>query len=48
MPPAAHRLRPPPAPEAIAHFVAAAERYGHWIGTPEENAALGLSMAPAA
>jgi quercetin dioxygenase-like cupin family protein len=34
----------PPAPEAIAHFVAVAERYGHWLGTPEENAALGLSM----
>jgi quercetin dioxygenase-like cupin family protein len=34
----------PPAPETIARFVAAAERYGHWIGTPEENAALGLSM----
>ncbi len=28
-------------------FAATAARYGHWLGTPEENAAVGLTLPPA-
>ena len=34
---------PPPADE-IQRFVKMAERYGYWLGTPEENAAVGISL----
>jgi quercetin dioxygenase-like cupin family protein len=30
--------------ETIQHFLRTAERYGYWIATPEENAAVGLQM----
>lgn len=30
--------------EAIQHFLRTAERYGYWIATQEENAAVGLQM----
>jgi hypothetical protein len=32
-----------PGPEDFERLLSAAERYGQWVGTPEENAALGLS-----
>lgn len=34
----------PPSDEAIARFLAVAERYGYWNATPEENAAVGLHL----
>jgi quercetin dioxygenase-like cupin family protein len=32
-----------PAPDAAQRFAEASLRRGHWLGTPEENAAVGLS-----
>jgi mannose-6-phosphate isomerase-like protein (cupin superfamily) len=32
--------------DPLAAFLAAAERYGYWNATPEENAAIGLSLTP--
>jgi uncharacterized RmlC-like cupin family protein len=32
----------PPTPEEIAHFVTVAANYGYILGTPEENAAVGI------
>jgi quercetin dioxygenase-like cupin family protein len=34
----------PPTPEALAHFIATAEKYGYKLGTPEENAAVGIEL----
>ena len=34
----------PPKPEAIQEVVRAAAKYGYWMGSPEENAAIGLSL----
>ena len=34
----------PPAPGDVARFTAVAARYGHMLGTPEENAAAGIHM----
>jgi quercetin dioxygenase-like cupin family protein len=34
----------PPTPEAIARFLAVAERYGYWNATPEQNAEVGLAL----
>jgi len=36
---------PPPREEAVARLLRAAERYGHWTATPEENAAVGIDLA---
>jgi quercetin dioxygenase-like cupin family protein len=36
--------RHPPAPGDVARFTAVAARYGHTMGTPEENAAVGIYM----
>lgn len=33
-----------PAPEELQRFVDAARRYGHWLGTPAENAAIGITL----
>lgn len=33
-----------PAPEAIRRFQEIARRYGHWLGSPEENAAVGIAL----
>jgi quercetin dioxygenase-like cupin family protein len=33
-----------PDAEALRHFLAVAERYGHWNGTPQENAEVGLAV----
>jgi hypothetical protein len=32
----------PPAPETVERFAAASFRRGHWLGTPEENAEVGV------
>jgi quercetin dioxygenase-like cupin family protein len=34
----------PPSREAIERFLAVADRYGYWNATPEENAAVGLTL----
>ena len=34
----------PPKPEGIQEVLRAAARYGYWMGSPEENAAIGLSL----
>lgn len=35
---------PPPTGREVADFVATAARYGYQLGTPEENAAVGITM----
>jgi quercetin dioxygenase-like cupin family protein len=34
----------PPSAETLERFLETARRYGHWNGTPEENAKVGLSL----
>lgn len=34
----------PPTPEELRHFVRVADKYQYWMGTPEENAAIGISL----
>lgn len=34
----------PPEPAALQHFVEVAIAYGYWLGTPVDNAAIGLTM----
>ena len=34
----------PPTAEEVANFVAVSEKYGYVLGTPEENAAVGITM----
>jgi quercetin dioxygenase-like cupin family protein len=34
----------PAPPDYFARFAATAARYGHWIATPEENAAIGINL----
>ncbi|WP_253851712.1 cupin domain-containing protein [Mycobacterium sp. 1423905.2] len=36
----------PRTPEEIAHFVETSLRYGYVLGTPEENAAVGIDLPP--
>jgi len=36
---------PPPSAEAIANFLAVAQRFGYWNATPEENARVGIQMS---
>jgi quercetin dioxygenase-like cupin family protein len=33
-----------PAPEAIQHLKEVSARYGYWLGSPEENAEVGISL----
>jgi quercetin dioxygenase-like cupin family protein len=33
-----------PLPAEIQNFLRTAERYGYWIGTPEENSSVGISL----
>ena len=33
-----------PSPNEIQRFLKTAERYGYWLATPEENAAVGISL----
>jgi quercetin dioxygenase-like cupin family protein len=35
----------PVAPEELARFAAIAASYGHWLATPEENAAVGIDVS---
>lgn len=35
----------PPTPDELAQFVAVATRYGYALGTPEQNAAVGISLS---
>jgi quercetin dioxygenase-like cupin family protein len=35
---------PPPTPDELARFVETAGRYGYRLGTPEENAAVGITL----
>jgi len=35
---------PPPTPQELGHFVETATRYGYRLGTPEENAAVGITV----
>ncbi|MFD2615603.1 cupin domain-containing protein [Paenibacillus gansuensis] len=34
----------PPAPEALQKFFEVAINYGYWLGTPEDNAEIGLKL----
>lgn len=34
----------PPAPDDLARLIAVSEKYGYWLGTPEENAAAGIRL----
>ncbi|SFS66405.1 cupin domain-containing protein [Paenibacillus sp. BC26] len=34
----------PPAPEVLMHFVTVALAYGYWLGTPDDNASIGISL----
>ena len=34
----------PPTPEEVAHFVEVSAKYGYVLGTPQENAAVGITM----
>jgi quercetin dioxygenase-like cupin family protein len=34
----------PPSEEAVQRFLETSQRYGYWNATPEENAAVGISM----
>ena len=34
----------PPTPEVLRHFLQVAAKYGYWLGSPEENAAIGISL----
>lgn len=36
---------PPPTPQELDHFVDTAARYGYWLGTPEDNAAVGIMLS---
>src|SRR6478752_4998766 len=36
--------RQPPTPAELAEFVAVATRYGYDLGTPEQNAAVGITL----
>jgi hypothetical protein len=33
-----------PLPAEIQNFLRTAERYGYWMGTPEENSSAGISL----
>ena len=39
-----YRTATPPTAEEIQELFRTAARYGYWMGSPEENAAIGLSM----
>ena len=38
-------IRQPPTPAELAEFVAVAARYGYDLGTPEQNAAVGIALS---
>ncbi|MCM3629092.1 cupin domain-containing protein [Paenibacillus glycanilyticus] len=34
----------PPSPEVLQHFVQVAIAYGYWLGTPDDNASIGIQL----
>ena len=34
----------PPAAEVLDHFLAVSRKYGYWLGSPDDNAAVGLRL----
>ena len=38
------RTRRPPTPDVLAHFLAVSRKFGYWLGSPEENAAVGIRL----
>ncbi|HEY4046393.1 MAG TPA: cupin domain-containing protein [Acidobacteriaceae bacterium] len=34
----------PPTPEQMQHLFAVAAKYGYWLGSPEDNAAIGITL----
>ena len=36
--------RRPPTPDVLAHFLAVTRKFGYWVGSPEENAAVGIHL----
>jgi len=38
------RLLAPPTPEEMKNFLATVARYGYWMASPEENAAIGIRL----
>ena len=36
----------PPTPDQLQYFMQVADKYDHWLGSPEENAAVGISVLP--
>lgn len=34
----------PPSPDELQRFMEAAYKHGHWLGSPEENAAVGINI----
>ena len=40
----AGRMPAPPSPEDLQQLFAAAAKYHYWMGSPEENAAIGISL----
>jgi hypothetical protein len=36
----------PPTPEQVTHFVKTSLKYGYVLGTPEENATVGIDLPP--
>jgi mannose-6-phosphate isomerase-like protein (cupin superfamily) len=37
-------ILPPPTREELRRFAEVAARYGHWLGSPDENAAVGITL----
>lgn len=37
-------VRQPPTTDDLARFLAVSEKFGYWLGTPEENAAVGIRL----
>jgi quercetin dioxygenase-like cupin family protein len=35
---------PPPTPDELRRFAEVAARYGHWLGSPDENVAVGITV----
>jgi hypothetical protein len=39
-----HRPLSPPTPNEMQQLFSAAQRYGCWLASPDENAAIGISL----
>jgi hypothetical protein len=37
-------VRKPPAHDVLERFLAVSRKFGYWLGTPEENAAVGIRL----